>query len=226
MGFFKRLFGKSEKNINVEKILLAICDAGGKGIVQVPFDYFVDFAKSHAEILPSAAGELICMVPLYGERTKVQFISGALSFDINDNETMVNVFQITDFERNVSPEKIEELAKSAIDLINKEIDSQELARFTAYMMYCNFDNSSMDRADAPEAVEVFMHKCTEGLTLFDEQYDDVLEKNIRKKFYLNNREFDEALDTFMQIINNVQDQKIKNHVGYSILQKFISTWKL
>ncbi|WP_392340659.1 hypothetical protein [Moritella marina] len=226
MGFLSRLFGGSKKDVDVEKILLAISNSGGKGIVHVPFDYFVDFAKNNAEILPSSAGELICMVPLNGEKTKVQFIGGALSFDINDNETMINVFSISDFERNISPEKIEDIAKSSIALINKEIDSQELARITAYMMYCNFDNGSIERTAAPEGVKAFMDKCTEGLTLFDAEYDDVLEKNIRKEFYVSNREYVEGLDTFLQIINNVQDDSIKNELGYSILKKFIANWKL
>jgi len=226
MGLFSRIFGGSKKVVDVEKILLTISNSGGKGIVQVPFDYFVDFAKNHAEILPSSAGELICMVPLNGEKTKVQFIHGALSFDINDNETMVNVFSISDFERNISPEKIEELAKFSIEQINKEIDSQELARMTAYMMYCNFDNGSMERTAAPEAVKIFIDNCTDGLTLFDAEYDDVLEKNIRKEFYLSNREYEKGLDTFLQIINSVQDDSIKNELGYTILKKFIANWKL
>lgn len=226
MGLLRKLFFGSKRDVDVEKILLAISNSGGKGIVQVPFDYFVKFAKNHAEVLPSTAGVLICMVQLNGEKTKVQFADGALSFSMNDNETMINIFCISDFERNKSSEKIEALTKSYIDLINKNIYSQELARITAYLMYCNFDNGSMERTAVPETVKVFMDKCTEGLTLFDAEYDEVLEKNIRKEFYLNNREYYEGLDTFTKIINCVQDDNIKNELGYSILQAFIANWKL
>ncbi len=111
---------------------------------------------------------------------------------------MVNSFYSPNFERNISPDKIEELSEPSINLVNENVNSQELARITAYMMYCNFDNRSMDRTVSPETAEKFMDRCTGGLTLFDEEYNNVLEKNISIEFYLQNRQYDDALGVFFK----------------------------
>ena len=135
--------------------------------------------------------------------------------------------KVFDADKDTTPEGLEKSATYSINLINKKINSQELARITAWMMYCNFDNSSWDRQGVPVSIKNFLDKCTEGLTMFDKEYDDVLEKNIRREFYIiNNEYYKGALDIFLQIIHKIKDEKVRNKLGYSILEKFITNWKL
>ena len=226
MGLLNWLFGNKKSNIDVEKILLTILKSGGVGVVQVPFETFLSYAKNNTEILRSTTGELLCKTNLQGELSTIQFISGSFRTDINNSDTLVNIIIKSELEKSLTQETMEPIAEKIVGIINEDIHSKDLAKITAYMMYCNFDHTSMERLNAPDLVKDFINNCSEGFTLFDEEYDDAIERNLKMDFYMNNMEYEVGLDKFLSTLSDIQEDNTKITFGYSILKKFILKWNL
>ncbi len=226
MGIFDAIFGKkSNSKTNIPNIISSVAKAGGKAVVQIPFDDFIAYAKSSSEILSYSGGVINCRVNLNGEKTKVQFASGELIFNLKDRETLVTVYSKSDFEKNISLSQIEEISTSVSRMINEEIDSKDLAKITVWFMLCQLENYN-NEFEEPIFSKKFKINCTENYTMFDEEWADTLEKNIRLDHYMETREHTDALDLFDHAINNLQDNNNQCKLGYSIAQKIVTEWDL
>ena len=88
MGFLSKLFG--QPNVDVPRILNAVAQGGGQGIVQVPYDVFSAYLLKHGSEHQSGGGGMECFLNLGGKRQKV-VIDRGLFTGLKAGQTMVTV---------------------------------------------------------------------------------------------------------------------------------------
>lgn len=215
---------KKTQNVDIPNLLDSVVQSGGTAVVQVPFDCFVKYAKDNPELSPSLDnGQLNILINSNGEETRVSFDSGKISFDMQENETLVTVHLKSELEKNITQEKITEISKNVSKGISAEIHSKEHARATVWLMISFLKSDSFKK---PEFADKFEKICTGGYDIFNNEYYAHLEKNVRLDYYMENRICVDALSLYYEALGNFKVHTNMCNVGYSITKNIIDEWQL
>lgn len=207
-----------------------MADGGGQAVVQVPFEKFVEFAKTHAVLRPSSASQVNCVASIRGERAELQFINGNLSLELNigPGETLVTVAFASDLEKNLKGNEAEAIINTFAGMINQNLDSKASAKVATHRMLAQLDTPFLGGGrEKPEFARKFSEACSDGLTMFDAGYQEALQRNLGlDSLFSKHPQSERALDIFRQALGEFIDEEIKLQIGWGLVERTISHWEL
>lgn len=228
MGFFSKIFGGGSRQpkIEIHDLLVAVDEAGGDAVVEVPVKEFVDYIKQHGEIRTTFNGGFEGVISINGKNRKVNFSFGTLN-NLSSNETFVSIASNSGIEENLEHIDVDSLGEALAKVLDDYIPNSSCATQIAYQIMSmtisgynhiaiGQNKEALNSNNYPDFVNDFIDKVSVkneyGFNKLNDKY---------KKEDMNFRQFNSV---FESLTKDVTDSNTQLQINFSILKAIIKKY--
>lgn len=230
MGFFSKIFGgkTTQEKSSIHNLLVAVDEAGGSCVVEIPVESFVDYVKQNGELRATYVGGFEAIISINGKNRNVQFTFGTLN-DLNSNETFVSIASNSGIEENLEQIDIDSLGEGLAKVLAEYIPDASCATQVAYQIMSmtisgynhiaiGQEKEFLNSNNYPDFVKRFIDKVSvKNEYGFDELSDKYIKDNI------NFRQFNAV---FESLTADVTDPETQLQINFSILKAIIKKYEI